>query len=87
MSLGFRVSISGLADLAPVDEIFNHLLKSGEVEISSYSGEGCSDPHMSTFLCMGVEKYFRDHLVGDTDLGLFLPEHIRVGTDEDASRV
>ena len=87
MSLGFWISIPGLADLTPVDEVLNHLLKSGEVEISSYSGEGCSDPHMSTFLCMGVEKYFRDHLVGDTDLNFFLPEHIRIGTDKDASRV
>ena len=61
MSLGLRIPVPGLADLTPVDEIFNHLLKSGEVEISPYSGEGCSDPHMSTFLCMGVEKYFGDH--------------------------
>ena len=87
MSLGFRISVPGLADLTPMDEVLNHLLKSGEVEISSYSGEGCSNPHMSTFLRMGVEEYFRDHLVGDTDLNFFLPEHIRIGADKDASRV
>ena len=87
MSLGFRISVPGLADLTPVDEVLNHLLESGEVEVSSYSGESRSNPHMSTFLCMGVEKYFRDHFVGDTDLNFFFPEHIGIRTDKDASRV
>ena len=87
MSLGFRISVLGLADLTSVDEVLNHLLESGEVEVSPYSGKSCSNPHMSTFLCMGVEKHFRDHFVGDTDLNFFLPEHIGVRTDEDASRV
>ena len=80
--MGFRILVPDLADLTSVDEVLNHLLESGEVEVSSYSGESCSNPHMS-FLCMGVEKYFRDHFVGDTDLNFFLPEHIGVRTDED----
>ena len=73
MSLSFRVSVSSLTDLAPVDEILDHLLKSGKVKIPPYSGEGCSDPHVSTFLSVGVKENFWDHLVGDTDLDFFLP--------------
>ena len=87
MSLGFRVSIPGLTNLAPVDEILDHLLESGKVKIPSYPSEGRSDPHVSTLLSMSVEEYFGDHLVGDSDLDLFLPEHIGIGTDEDASGV
>ena len=87
MSLSFWISIPGLAYLAPVDEVLNHLLKSGEVEIPSYSGEGCSNPHMSAFLCMGMEEYFWDHPVGEADLDLFFPENVGVRADEDASGI
>ena len=87
MSLGFRISVPGLADLTSVDEVLNHLLESGEVEVPSYSGKSRRYPHVSTFLGMGVEEYFRDHFVRDTDLNLFLPEHIGIRTDEYASRI
>ena len=87
VSLSFRISVPGLADLTSVDEVLNHLLEPGEVEVSSYSGESRSNPHMSAFLCMGVEKYLGDHLVRDADLNLLFPEHIRVGSDKDASRI
>ena len=87
MSLGFRISVPGLADLTPVDEVLNHLLESREVEVSAYPGKSCGNPHVSAFLGMGVEKYLGDHFVGDTNLNLFFPEHIGIRTDEDASRV
>ena len=87
VSLSFLISVPGLADLTSVDEVLNHLLESWEVEVSAYSGKSRSNPHMSTFLGMGVEKYFGDHFVRDTDLNLFFPEHIGIRTDKDASRV
>ena len=34
-----------------------------------------------------MEKNFRDHLVGNTDLDFFFPQYIGVGADKDASRI
>ena len=42
---------------------------------------------MSSFLGMGVEKNFRGHFVGDTDLGFLLSQYVGVRADKDASRV
>ena len=85
--LSLRVSVPGLTDPTPVDEVLSHLLESGEVEVSAYPGKSCSDPHVSAFLGMGMEEYFGDHLVGDANLNLFFPKYIGIRTDEDASRV
>ena len=42
---------------------------------------------MSSFLGMCVEKDFRGHLVGDTDLDFFLSQYVGVRADKDASRI
>ena len=69
VSLGLRIAVPSLTGLAPVDEVFYHLLESREVEVPSDPGEGGSNSHVSSFLSVGVEKDFRGHLVGHANLG------------------
>ena len=54
MSLCLGVTVPGLADPTSVDEIFHHLLEPREVEVPSDASYGSSNPHVSSFLCVGM---------------------------------